>query len=872
MQETNINFTGLALTPYSDISPDGQLSACVGLEFYGGALRPSMLGGTKYTLPADGRSYRMVYIHATSAYSHFILSVGDDLYWADVKEGLLSVILVGRFTGLSSVNSVGNTLVVLTSEGIHYSLWKDGSYNYIGQKPPEIGMSFGLSISTYDRMSDAGSIDIVPLLSYSTDKNSQVLIADKDNQREYITDVVWGAINRVISGCSENNLFCMPFFVRAAYRMFGDGEDTYTMLTPPVLMIPDNTGPKAYFAFENVEANKLTGKVYGRAWASSLLASISSSFASSIWKWSDIISSVDIFISPQVMRADASEIISVLYGPKESELTWHEPPASYGIGAFSGSGSNFTRADFDWELSSTVKKYFKIPVKEDEGYLNDLIGNMQFYKVRSIPIKELTALSGRGLFQVLEKSFGLNNIVQQESLSDKSDYQSHDTITAFRSHVYNQRLHLFDLKRTLFSGFLPENSWTYTNGGPGGVITVSVYVSGEDGMTRVVQVSSTGFSPSELGRFLYYPNANANRMVISGGGFNYDIPLQPHPFLNGAFFIFMDKVPASSSVTVPASYNNSISMANKIYTSEVGNPFKFPLEGINTIGTGRIYAVSSVATALSQGQFGQFPLMVFCSDGNYAMSVNEAGRYSAVHPVQRDVCINPDAIVQTDSEVLFITSRGVMVTSGASASCISNELDGVPEILPSPLESWVMPKGSPVDFLRTCQAVYDYTNRRILFFPKGGKELGTYIYSIDGSFWSSEKYGAIVSAINLFPYSFIQMDNVSIYMLSQSYQYKGASQKGLVYTRPLKMGTFQLKKVVRLSLQGVYSLQQNILIYISNDGINWHHIGASSANGFSITGRPAKYWRFAIETDLGPTENISSLRIHYEIRKERRLR
>lgn len=866
MQESNINFTGVALTPYSDISPDGQLSVCAGLEFHGGSLRPSMLGGTKYTLPSDGKSYRMIHIHTTSAYSHFILSVGDDLYWADVREGNLSVSRIGTFSGFSSANSVGNTLIVLTSGGIHYSLWKDGSYNYIGQKPPEIGMSFGLSTTIYDRPADTGSVVIEPELDY-TGSTRQIFISDNDDQRKYITDVVWGAINRVIEGCSENNRFCMPFFVRAAYRRF---DGSYTMLSAPILMIPDSVGPKALFTFEKKESRKLTGKIYARAWASLLVASLSSNFSNDIASWGDIISSLDIFISPQVMRADSSEELYVLYGQAESELTWHKPPSSYSIGCFYGSGSPFTRMDFDWQLSSTTMKYFKIPMKDEEAFLQDLNGSMQFYKVRSISLGQLSSLSSGGFFPVLDKNLELSNLPQQESLPDSEDYQSHDSLISQHSHVYNQRLHLFDLQRMLFHGFSPENSWTYTDDGNGGNVTVSVVLSAEDGGTRVVRASSSGFHLSQLGRFLYYPNINASRMIISGGGFSYDIPLQPHPLLNGAYYIFMDTEPSRSSVSVPSVSDLPVNMSNKVYTSEVGNPFYFPLEGIYTVGSGKIYGISSIATALSQGQFGQFPLMIFCSDGNYAMSVNEEGRYSAIHPMQRDVCVNPDAIVQTDSEVLFISSRGVMATSGASASCISSELDGVPEQLPSKFEMWLHPKGKPGDFFRTCRVAYDYTSRRIIFFPPQGGSC--YIYSIDGAFWSSNAFGSVVSAINVFPYSYVQLSDGQILNLSDVYGYEGAKRQCLIYTRPVKLGSFQLKRILRMSVQGTFSSEQKISVYVSNDCLSWHYIGTSESSEIVLRGRPSKYFRFVIEASLSPAENISALRIHYETRKERRLR
>ena len=869
MQETNITFKGLSLTPYSDISPDGQLSACIGLESHGGALRPSVLQGKKYTLPDDGKNYTLVHVHTTSAYSHFIFASGDSLYWANVAEGALSLASVGSFSGFYSVNTVGNTLVILTSSGMHYALWKDAAYKYIGQQPPEIGISFGLVTTISDRLSDQGSVAIVPSLSYTLGSTAQITIADKDNQREYITNVVWETINKVIEGCTENNRFCMPFFVRAAYRRF---DGSYTMLTSPILMIPDSTGPKALFVFDKVEANKLTGKVYGRAWSSLLVSSISSAFAAGLSSWSDIISSVDIFISPQVMRADSSEIIHTLYGQAAggNDLSWHQPPATYGIGCFDSYGQTFRRLNFDWQLSATTMKYFNVAMKDEESFLQDLNGSMQFYKVRSISVGQLSSLAGSGFQPVLERSVDLTNIVQQESLPDSSDYQSHDHLSAKRSHVYNQRLHLFGIDRTMFAGFLPENAWAYTNDAYGSGVKVYVYIAAEDGATRIVQASGNSSGISQLGRFLYYPNVKANRMVIIGNGLYYDIPLQPHPLLNGAYYLFMDSEPSMSSSSAPSVSNPPVSMENKVYTSEVGDPFFFPLEGIYTVGSGQIYGLSSVATALSQGQFGQFPLMIFCSDGNYAMSVNEEGRYSAIHPMQRDVCVNPDAIVQTDSEVLFMSSRGVMVTSGAGASCISSELDGVPESLPSQFEAWIYPAGSPAEFFRTCRVAYDYANRRIIFFPSFGA--ACYVYSIQDAQWSSEAWGSIVTAINQFPYAYVQASKTTIYLLSETYAYQGEAQSGLIYTRPVKMDSFQLKRIKRLSVQGVFSAPQKVSIYVSNDCTTWHHLGTSTDGNIFMEGRPAKYWRFAIETQLTPAQNISALRIQYEQRQERRYR
>lgn len=864
MQEIALNFAGLALTPYSDVSPDGQLSACIGLESHSGALRPSLLTGKEYLPPSGDSGYELIHVHTTSAFSHFIFRNGNGVYWAEVSEGHYSPQSLRFFDGLKSVNTVGNTLVVLASDGMHYLLWKDSGYRYIGQNPPEISLSFGLSSSVYDRRPDTDPTTITPTL-YQDVFSKQILVSDTDGQWQLVTDAVWRAINMSIEACTENNRFCMPFFVRAAYRRY---DGSYTMLTSPVLMIPDSTGPKAFFQLIRGSGKTYAGYVYGRSLASILLASIPSGFASEVQSWSDIVSSLDIFISPQVMRADSTSPVNVLYGERENDLTWHKPPYSYSI---SSSGDNlFTKKDFDWQLSGTNIKYFKIPMKDEEVFLQDLNGGLHFYKVRSISLSQISSISSGSFFPVLEKGANLFNLTQLESLPDSADYQSHDLLIPHRSHVYNQRLHLFDVERDLFKGFLPENSWAYTNDRTKGSVTVCVFIASEDGLTRVVKTVSGDVGLSQLGRFLYYPDINATRMIVSGNGFSHDIPLQPHPFLNGAYYLFIDTDPPSVSVSVPSGSPSLVKSPNKIYTSEVGNPFYFPLEGIYTVGSGQIYGLSSIATALSQGQFGQFPLMVFCSDGNYAMSVNEEGRYSAIHPMQRDVCINPDAITQIDSEVVFITSKGVMITSGTHANNHSGILEGVQEKIPDEL-GFSNPDERPLSFFKRCRIAYDYTNRRIIFFSV--EDELSYVYSTGEDSWSMSCFGPVKASINQFPYSYVQLADGTIYLLSDSYPYEGPAVKGLVYTRPVKMGTLQLKRLLRFKLQGVFTRPQKISVYGSNDCKNWHMVGQSSSSSVSgLSGRTFKYYRFAVLTDLDPSENISMLRIQFEPRVERRFR
>ena len=77
---------------------------------------------------------------------------------------------------------------------------------------------------------------------------------------------------------------------------------------------------------------------------------------------------------------------------------------------------------------------------------------------------------------------------------------------------------------------------------------------------------------------------------------------------------------------------------SQIFTSVVNNPFVFEASGDNTVGTGKILGIVANTEAVSQGQFGQYPLLVFTDEGIYAMSVNAEGLYSSIHPISREVC------------------------------------------------------------------------------------------------------------------------------------------------------------------------------------------------------------------------------------------
>lgn len=845
MQEVQIPLKGIALTPYSDVSPDGQLSACHMLEPRDGGLRPFVLAGDSEDLSQT--DVALVYIHSIpgTLAKHLIFAGTDGLYYG-VEGSLDSLEYIGPSTGIKSVVSVGNTLIVLSSNGNEYYLFKEGTYKTIGTKPSEINISFGLKGYVTDYTTGE---------ELKVEVNGFNAIIDKDIA--VISEKVWSAVNQVKS----RGDFSGPFFVRAAYRMH---NEKYTMLTPPVLMIPDSIGPRAYLRepthlSETDNGNTSyywKGVLAAQGVVTSLMYKVLS--LGNIEDWKDIIKSIDIFVTPQVYSYHIGEKVTGFESLKDS----------FGIYADYSDPVYKERA-----MPSFSQAYFYMPWKDEEELLSDIEGLSQFYLVHSFSVDEYIAKSQYTHEQIEISAGTIANLTLQDSLADSSDYQSHDLIMADGAFVYNQRVHLFGITRKVFKGFSSDVMWPYTENGTS-QYHIAVWISHSDGTASTVVSSSSLNTLSLVSRFFYYPDSNATRMIVydSSGNAVMDVPLKPHPFLNGAYFLWMNNRPTVDDTfpVLPAASDSLINIDNKLYVSEADNPFHFPLENIYTVGAGSIIGLSTVATALSEGQYGTFPLMVFCTDGNYSLSVTSDGKYGNVHPpMSRDVCTNPSSITQTDSEVLFVSAKGVMVTAGASARLLSGDLEGCPDTFIGEVSDDVVGSIPPVDFFQTCRITYDYANQRILFT---GNDSIAYVYSIVSASWSTCSLGDVKAAVGAFPNSYLQIGN-RVVKLNRTYSYSGPAIDGTILTRPVKFDSLQHKVIYQINLQGVFKGPQLIKIYGSREGISWCYLGMSQGSRIGrILGRSFKYYRFGIATSLAPYEHITGLRVVFDTRSERRLR
>ena len=159
-------------------------------------------------------------------------------------------------------------------------------------------------------------------------------------------------------------------------------------------------------------------------------------------------------------------------------------------------------------------------------------------------------------------------------------------------------------------------------------------------------------------------NTTENKCIVK------DLELRKHDGLGIAYYIDPDLRP----IIMPEDFHSLIDVnstdiirhyRNGLKVSDVAYPSYFPAQYTYRIGDGRIIGMARLTIALSQDNFGQYPLLIFCTDGIYSMGVDASGNgaYINTSPFSREVCVNPKTICEIDGAVLFASSKGMMLAT-----------------------------------------------------------------------------------------------------------------------------------------------------------------------------------------------------------------
>lgn len=875
----DIKFNGYTAQPSDYSCPDGDLSLSLNGIPDNGTFQPVFPPKVVLAL-ADGED--VVYIHKTTNITHYIVyTASSGAFKAINAKDTTKTYALPAIQKVFQVTAVGNTLVVLAEDGMHYILWKGETEGYLnlGTHLPELPISFGLQ----------GEMVRTDEFNISFDAINEGNLWDEfsDSNKTRITSQVLAKVNKFIADKSVNpGKFIYPFLVRYAYRLF---DGSLTMHSAPVLMIcSSDLAPQ-------VAWSHITGKgKYTDATLRVICAVHSLDYAvilpariDLLKQWKDIVRSVDIFISKPIYTYDQNGQCTKFSQVSDSDCycvckhtNQKADTTKYPLRYQKRSFSSMYAFTFDPTNFTYSDARLIIPKRSAEDVKADIRSCSQFFLLESIKIDELK--SERTLIPV-EKDY-LQSLVNREQMTD--DYDSHDTIIPKYAFAYNARLNIANIRKRLYNGYNMGALLCYTDGyvskwevfeptkfdnkSSFGVF----FVIKQDGRDIVVQGASFQMGYDTPFLFLYYPNVNCYKAVIvDWNDFSnvYEVPMEAHTALNGAFYFggWDNPTKKGSVPTVSKPEDMMIDVPNKIYTSAVNDAYFFPLAGITTVGTGTIVGISSAARALSQGQFGQFPLYCFSTDGIWAMRVENDGFFKPAQPVSRDVCTNPKSITQMDSSVVFVTDRGIMHISGSSTECLSDILD-----TETPFDMASLPHAAdiinvfngwladdekqgnlqlPADFtlqpfrtfLAGCRIAYDYTHQHVIVFNHDYNY--AYVYSM-----SSQAWGMMVMlhkmshTVNSYPDA-MAMD--ADHRLVNFSEYATTSEAFLLITRPLKLEAPDIQKTVDTIIQrGVFpkgSVAQ--VLYGSRDMYHWQLVWSSADHylrGFA--GTPYKYYRIAV--------------------------
>lgn len=258
--------------------------------------------------------------------------------------------------------------------------------------------------------------------------------------------------------------------------------------------------------------------------------------------------------------------------------------------------------------------------------------------------------------------------------------------------------------------------------------------------------------------------------------------------------------------------------------SAVDNPFYFPTAQTYKF-EGDIVALASNAEAISTGQFGQYPLFVFTSEGIWAMAVDASGQgaYVSQSPFSREVCSG--AVCPVSGGIVFTTERGVMAISGGQVTELSQPLDGLENLMfaETQLFDSVFNKAgkqliSPVqirEYIKGAKLAYNYLHNEVIL--SNATRGYSYVYSLTNQEWSIIDRVFDVTT-NSYPELVVYNNDKQL-----RYEFEEGNDKVPVVaiTRPVKVDTLDFKRLRQAALRCTFEGSLNFYVLGSNDGASF---------------------------------------------------
>ena len=688
MQELQqrISIAGISQSLPPALSPDGESSNLSNLRCDNGVWRP--VGNPKLLYTPSDPARKTVYIHVNESYKHYLTYDGTRLYHeATEKNGSISPVQepVGfELANLQHLESIGNTLIAFTADSICYFLYIEGKYKKLGSHPdfPEISFCVGNSKEQREEWSSY-------TLAKQLDRKDLSQLSD-DDKIGFINSV-YGAYHQAKEKLIKAGYISFPILIRYALRLY---DDSYIYPSPPVLLALSNALPfnKKIFCDYKISDGFITQFSAGTfPLSGEKVYYIPQKI--NLSEWSDIIKGVDVFFSRELPVVKEENTLENLSFSDENGIS---------------------------------QLVFSLPTFSTEEQKESVLNETLFYKVASIDIETLKSREHR--LNAFSYTCSLDNLVHQR-LFPLDNFSLH-SLRAKESYVYNGRLHLGNITVRYFSGYPPtvfdilQDRYYGTDISSPEIFSAAVQVTLKNATGISHLIARTADSIGCLSPYISYPDSRAVALKIygydsSGKLTHYkELPLKASSNENMAYYLQDDLLPielepAKISVALPQESHTEEYSPTKLRVSAAYNPFRFPQENTYTISSGTILGMAAATAALSQGQYGEFPLYVFTSDGIWALQQGSGDVvYADQHPVNREVALSPAHIVSIDDAVLYLSEQGLMALQGADVSLLSAPFEGMPDL---PLSQEFDDPAPFKTFVKNAVVGYNYTGKELLF-------------------------------------------------------------------------------------------------------------------------------------------------------------
>jgi hypothetical protein len=406
-----------------------------------------------------------------------------------------------------------------------------------------------------------------------------------------------------------------------------------------------------------------------------------------------------------------------------------------------------------------------------------------------------------------------------------SRVQLHSTV----SQLYNSRLNLANINVN-FPSIL--NFWISTAGNPTtniywceftintdqGIFVVNSATVNSTNSDGSVDVLSFPFPDSRCSKMRIVKQAGVSGPMYATGYFN----MAPNNIHNFSYFYDPAQqstfnIPDSAFATATLGTKMSYTEPTRVQISQVNNPFYFPANLSYHVGASDILGLADNAMPVDLTQFGQYPIIVFSKDGNWAMNIGTGNVYiTNITPHSSKPAVSGTILARVEDFIIYQSIEGLMIMGGRDSNCATKILEtgfGNPLINDTIYQSilgslqlvGLYSSVTNDDFLNNFIAIpsnlilgYNFKKREIIISNLGNQNY-SWVYSLISNSWQkiSDTFSSFINCFGLW-YGIRSGDGKIVDLAVET---QNAPVQVMIQTAPVNFGDQMFKNLKRSLLR-----------------------------------------------------------------------